>query len=602
MKKVISLVLTVLIVLGCVPALAKNETADFAYIIENGKAYVTGYTADSSEVSIPSEIDGYTVVGIVETAFANRDDITKVTIPDTVTYLGSRAFFKCTSLEEIVIPSSVSSLYGNTFVECRNLKKVIIGEGVADIESETFLDCRIETLVVLSENTKFQSLERVEFYSKGVLKWYYRFPSFYRTYIVEMFAPSESLAQKYAKEMNIKFVPLEECEKDTSIEVEPKIQGIHGGIIDRAYLADRITKIAESMGCTVTVSGDNIAVQKDGKSMAIVCDTAYYMENGKMVTESIFENAYYVKIPEKALESVLGEDSRKSEKYKEFFRKHNSEIYRIEGTIETAYGTLAVVHTNGIMHGFTNSLHFIKWDGEDIRVSAKAPYKNPWSPARWEKIELSQDGKLLTITYPQNKKIIEYYYTYGSDKTVLWDEGTYVITANLETGDVKRVIKPLKDENVDEPQEKPIEEPLETKPAKTIDQDGMKVSVSILSEPQNGPDNMFDDDYISYCVLYVKDETRPEYMEFDLGEIKNIEKLGLAFRDAKTRTTYFDVRVSEDGINYETVIEKRGSDGDTNEFQYFDINKKARYVRVYGYSNTYNRYWVSVTEARVITN
>ncbi len=597
MKKVIGLVLAFLIALGCVPALAKNETDDFAYIVENGKAYVTDYTADSSEVVIPYEIDGYTVAGIVEAAFADRDDITKVTIPDTVTYLGRRAFSKCTSLEEIVIPSSVSSLYEHTFVECRKLKKVIIGEGVADIEAEAFLDCRIETLVVLSGNTKFQALERVEFYSKGVLKWYYRFPSFYRTYIVEMFAPTGSVAQKYAKEMNIKFVPLEDCEKDTSIEVEPKIQGIHGGIIDRLYLADRITKIAESMGGTVTVSGDNIAVQKDGKSMAIVGDTTYYMENGKMVTESIFENAYYVKIPEKALESVLGEDSRKSEKYKEFFRTYNGEIYRIEGTIETAYGTLAVVHTNGIMHGFTNSLHFIKWDGEDILVSSKAPYKNPWSPAKWEKIELSQDGKILTITYPQNKKMIEYYYTYGSDKTVLWDEGTYVITANLETGDVKCEIKPL-EEKVEE--KEPTEE--KTEPAKTIEHDGIKVGVSILSEPQNGPDNLFDENLISYCVLYVKDEKAPEYMEFDLGEIKDVEKLALAFRDAKTRTTYFDVRVSEDGINYETVIPKRGSNADTNELQYFDINKKARYVRVYGYTNTYNKYWVSITEARVITN
>ena len=915
MKKVICLVLVLIMALGCVPVLAQSETADFAYIVESGKAYVTSYMGNDSEVVIPSEIDGYTVAGIGEAAFANRDDITKVTIPDTVTYLGRRAFFKCTSLEEIVIPASVSSLYENTFVECRKLKKVVLSEGVADIEAEAFLDCRIETLVVMSENTKFQSQERVEFYSKGALKWYYVFPSFYRTYIVEMFAPSGSLAEKYATENDIAFKPIEEydaignfileetedtvvikgykdpattelyvpaeingkkvvlgegafewtlnpdnhslekvtiaegitslpreclyfssvkevnlpeslteigerafsnsditaidiknvttiaeaafdsceslttvthsgklenigrdafngCSKlryidlttvktlgvrafsgcsrlesvklqnleswegindsqidndgrchikqmkhshggqsyyiglnayvyapffacngltdvtvrypdakadekfpalflncnninsftienyqdavsqwecahlsfdnttgdiyfnkrphdmtvfcsnieaeayaknngwefvlsdDGRVEVEPTVQGIHGGIIAREYFTERITKIAESLGGTVLVSGNNIAVQKNGKSIAIAGDTVYYMENGKIVSENLYHNTEWIKMPEKALESVLGADSRKSEEYKKAINGYSSEIYRIVGTIETPYGSVVEIYAGyDVMHGFTNVLNFVKWDGEVINITEAAPYKNPWSPAEWEKIELSHDGKVLTITYPENKKKTEYYYTYNSPKKVLWDEGTYVITANLETGDVKCVIKPLKKEAVEE--EKTTEKPPVidwVEPVKTIDKDGMKVSVSILSEPQNGPDNMFDGNYVSYCVLYVKDEASPEYMEFDLDEIKTVKQLALAFRDATIRTTYFDVRVSEDGVNFETVIEKRGSNGDTNELQYFDINKNARYIRVYGYSNTYNKKWVSITEARVIAD
>ncbi len=599
MKKIIGLVLAILMVIGCVPVYAReSEVGDFTYVVKNDTVYLIEYTGDSTEVIIPSTIEGHEVKTICENAFADCDNVRKIIIPDTVTTIERRAFSNCSNIEELVLPSKTwASEYA--FVGCV-IKKLVLGKGVAYVLSNEFSACKIEKLVVLNPETEMHDTYQYQVITHGRVLEYTMLGSFMYCDIGEINAPTGSLAQKYAKEMNIKFVPLEDCEKDTSIEVEPEIQGIHGGIIDRLYLADRVTKIAESLGGTVTVSGDNIAVQKDGKSMAIVGDIAYYMENGKMVTESIFENAYYVKIPEKALESVLGEDSRKSEEYKEFFRTHSGNTYYIEGTIETEYGTLAVVHTNGVMHGFTNSLNFVKWDGEVIRVSAKAPYKNPWSPARWERMELSEDGKILTITYPENKKIIEYYYTYGSDKTVLWDEGTYVITVNLETGDVKRVIKPLEEEKVEEKEETPRVEKVET--AKTIEQDGMKVSVSILSEPQNGPDNMFDDNFISYCVLYVKDEENPEYIEFDLGEIKDVEKLALSFRDAKTRTTYFDVRVSSDGINYETVIQKRGSNGDTNELQYFDINKKAQYVRVYGYSNTYNRYWVSVTEARVITN
>ncbi len=128
--------------------------------------------------------------------------------------------------------------------------------------------------------------------------------------------------------------------------------------------------------------------------------------------------------------------------------------------------------------------------------------------------------------------------------------------------------------------------------------DNIKVTTSILEEAQNGPENLFDDDYVSYCVITTYNEEEPEYIQFDLGEVKNVKKLGLAFRFGDTRTTYFDIRVSSDGINYETVTPKRGND-QNNELQFFDINKDARYIRMYGYSNSQNKYWISITEAAV---
>lgn len=490
-------------------------------------------------------------------------------------YIGLNAhvyapFMNCRGLEEVIVrypDNKTGESFPALFLSCQNIKTFTI---------ENYQDsiCRWEASVIVFDNTDGYIL-------LGDMPWGMTIRS------------SDEEAEEYAEKLGVGFV----LAGDDSTEVEPTMQSIHGGIVLRYNFADRITKIAESLGGTGIVSGDNIAVQKDGRSMAVAGDVVYYAEGGVLVTESLYEDGSFIKMPERALESIFGTDSRKSAAYKEAINRYNGQIYRLAGTIETPYGSVAEICTGGVMHGFANVLHFVKWDGGVISLTKDAPYGTAWSKARWDTIKLSGDGKILTITYPENKKKSVFAISADGEGRVLWEEGTYVITANLETGEVKRVIKPLKEEKAEEA---PAEEKEE--PAKTIEKDGMKISVSILSEPENGPVNMFDDNFISYCVLYVKDEEKPEYMEFDLGEVKDVEQIALAFREATSRTTYFDVRVSRDGINYETVIEKRGSNADTDSLQYFDINKDARYIRVYGYSNTFNKKWVSITEARVIAN
>lgn len=251
---------------------------------------------------------------------------------------------------------------------------------------------------------------------------------------------TEEEAEEYAKKLGLDFVLTE----DKRIEVTPIVQGIHGGIILKGkYFTERVTKMAESLGGKVIVSGDNIVVQKDGKSLLITGETVYYKENGQLVTESLYYDYTYMKIPERALESVFGTDKRKSEEYKEFFRTYNNKIYHIAGTIETPYGSVVETYTGGVMHSVANILAFVRWDGESIDLTYDAPYYNYWCHGRWKKIELSEDGKILTITYPENKKRTTFKFSDISPERVLWDEGTYVITANLETGDVKCVIEPL---------------------------------------------------------------------------------------------------------------------------------------------------------------
>lgn len=86
-----------------------EEVPEFEYeVLDDGTAMIMSYRGTAAEVTIPSEIDGYTVTVIRQLAFYDYDVITSVIIPDTVTQIGDGAFFRCSKLKYITIPDSVT--------------------------------------------------------------------------------------------------------------------------------------------------------------------------------------------------------------------------------------------------------------------------------------------------------------------------------------------------------------------------------------------------------------------------------------------------------------------------------------------------------------
>ena len=67
--------------------------------------------------------------------------LTSVTIPNSVTTIGSGAFSGCSALTSITIPNSVTTISDYTFNECTNLQKVNIGKSVKTIETFAFKNC-----------------------------------------------------------------------------------------------------------------------------------------------------------------------------------------------------------------------------------------------------------------------------------------------------------------------------------------------------------------------------------------------------------------------------------------------------------------------------
>ena len=90
--------------------------------------------------------DSVTEIG--SDAFYDCRGLTSVTIPDSVTEIGSYTFFGCSGLTSVVIPDSVTEIGEYAFYRS-GLTSVVIPNSVTEIEVGVFEDCKGLTSVVI---------------------------------------------------------------------------------------------------------------------------------------------------------------------------------------------------------------------------------------------------------------------------------------------------------------------------------------------------------------------------------------------------------------------------------------------------------------------
>lgn len=84
----------------------------------------------------------FTITGIYASAFENCDDLTSVTIPNSITSIGNFAFSSCSGLTSITIPNSVKSIGVEAFSICTSLTSITIPNSVTSIERYAFSGCK----------------------------------------------------------------------------------------------------------------------------------------------------------------------------------------------------------------------------------------------------------------------------------------------------------------------------------------------------------------------------------------------------------------------------------------------------------------------------
>ncbi len=213
-KRYVSLTLVFSLLLGLlcmlVPAAAAAETADgLVYEEVNGEITITGYTGAGGEVVIPAEIDNKPVTKIADMAFMASSvpaatNITKITIPDSVTTIGAGVFFGCNRLQEVVFPENVSiPSTASMFRDCTALQSVTIPQNVTSLDMYMFQNC--------------ESLETISFPEGSLLV------------LIQMLALKKTAIQEIELPKNLEKIEsqaFEDCKKLTDITIHDKVTSI----------------------------------------------------------------------------------------------------------------------------------------------------------------------------------------------------------------------------------------------------------------------------------------------------------------------------------------------------------------------------------------
>ena len=99
-------------------------TAQVNYVVSGDTAYVTNSPSASGNIVIASTYDGYPVTSIGYLAFENCA-ATNITIPNSVTTIGTEVFFGCRDLPNVTIPNSVTNM-DFAFLSCYGLTNITV--------------------------------------------------------------------------------------------------------------------------------------------------------------------------------------------------------------------------------------------------------------------------------------------------------------------------------------------------------------------------------------------------------------------------------------------------------------------------------------------
>lgn len=136
----------------CEITVEPKYTDEKYFVFRNGT--ITSYTGPDSEVIIPPTIGGVDVKTIGAYAFYNRNHITKIELPDTVTRIENYAFYYCRSLSNINLNEGITYIGSNAFYYCQSLVKVTLPSTITSTGTSLFYGCTRLSSVEYAYGTK----------------------------------------------------------------------------------------------------------------------------------------------------------------------------------------------------------------------------------------------------------------------------------------------------------------------------------------------------------------------------------------------------------------------------------------------------------------
>lgn len=126
------------------------------------------------------------VTNIVNMAFENAKNLTKIIIPNNLNRINPDVFRGCENLENIKIPDSVIIICDAAFDGCKSLENITIGDGVKSIGSYAFANCANLVTIIIPNKVisigygAFQCCEKLSNITLGNSLTYIDHSAFYK--------------------------------------------------------------------------------------------------------------------------------------------------------------------------------------------------------------------------------------------------------------------------------------------------------------------------------------------------------------------------------------------------------------------------------------
>ncbi len=95
------------------------------------------------------------ITSVANYAFENCNNISSITIPNTITSIGAGAFKGCSGLSSVVLPSSITTIQPNTFEGCSSLTQINIPDSVSSIGAGAFAGCTNLNIQIASSHPQY---------------------------------------------------------------------------------------------------------------------------------------------------------------------------------------------------------------------------------------------------------------------------------------------------------------------------------------------------------------------------------------------------------------------------------------------------------------
>ena len=129
----------------------------------------------------------------------------KAVVPDTVSSIGSSAFYGCEALTDITLGSKLKKIESQTFYGCTVLPSIVLPYNVTTIGDSAFVNCTKLTQITVPRNTTSIASNAFSYPKK-----------------MTMYGPSDCYAQTYANGKGIKYVTQDIHATSVSLDITEK--------------------------------------------------------------------------------------------------------------------------------------------------------------------------------------------------------------------------------------------------------------------------------------------------------------------------------------------------------------------------------------------